>query len=342
MAIARGSSSLLDVEAPSRIALVRALKLGDMLCGVPALRALRAAVPDAEIVLVGLVWARAFAERFDRYLDGFLELPGYPGLAEAPVRVTEIPRFLAEAHAMRFDLAIQLHGSGVVTNPLTVLLGARRNAGFCVPGHWCPDEDGFVPYPDDEPEIRRNLRLMAFLGAPPRGEELEFPLTDDDVDELHALEEASDLEPGTYVCVHPGASVAERRWPPERFAEVADGLARSGFRVVVTGTAAEADVAARVAAGMRTGARVLAGRTSLGALGALLAGARLLVSNDTGVAHLATALRVPSVVLFSPAQVLRWAPLDRTLHRVVPTPASPAAVLAEAEDVLARERAATG
>src|SRR5918911_1178252 len=105
---------------PRRVVLLRALQLGDLLCLVPALRALRAAWPRTELVLVGLPWARMFVERFHSYLDSFREFPGYPGLPEQVPQVERIPAFLASLQQEHFDLALQVHGSGTITNPLTV------------------------------------------------------------------------------------------------------------------------------------------------------------------------------------------------------------------------------
>src|SRR5512133_2022778 len=113
-----------------RIGVLRALQLGDLLCAVPAMRGLRATFPAAAILLVGLPWARAFASRFDRYVDGFLEFPGYPGLPERTPDLAAIPGFLSQAHAQQFDLVIQLHGSGEITNPVALLMGGRATAGF--------------------------------------------------------------------------------------------------------------------------------------------------------------------------------------------------------------------
>src|SRR3954454_15669836 len=90
-------------SAPRRVAIFRALQLGDMLCAVPAFRSLRAAWPGSEIVLIGLPWARAFAQRFDRYIDGFLEFPGFPGLPERVPRFHEIQPFLDRVRAERFE-----------------------------------------------------------------------------------------------------------------------------------------------------------------------------------------------------------------------------------------------
>ena len=85
----------------------------------------------------------------------------------------------------------------------------------------------------------------------------------------------------------------------------------------MTGTADERAITGAVLSAMRESAVDLAGETTLGVLAALLAHSRLLVSNDTGVSHIAAALRVPSVVVFTGSDPARWAPLDRTRHQVV-------------------------
>jgi ADP-heptose:LPS heptosyltransferase len=327
----------LGSPAPQRIAILRALQLGDLLCAVPAFRALRAALPGAHITLIGLPWARNFADRFGRYFDAFLEFPGYPGLPERPVDVRLLPGFLAAAQRERFDLALQMHGCGTITNALVVALGAARTAGFFQMGEYCPDPARFLPYPPSVPEVWRHLRLLDFLGIPLQGEDLEFPLAEKDFAALDAIAGTRELRKGAYACVHPGARAVLRRWPPEDFAAVADALAAWGLRVVLTGSAEERDLTAAVVRTMRAPALDLAGRTSLGALAALLAGARLLVCNDTGVSHLAAALRVPSVVVLHRRSELEgWPPLNRQLHRAVAgvCGVTVAAVLAQIADLL--------
>lgn len=338
------SRQRLGDSAPRRVAVLRALQLGDLLCAVPALRALRAALPEAEIVLVGLPWARAFVERFGDYLNGFIEFPGFPGLPERPPRIDRIPGFLAEMQAEGFDLAIQLHGSGPFINPLTVLFGARACAGFYLPGDYCPDPERFLPWPEDGLEIHRLLRLLEFLGAPTKGDELEFPLREEDFRALDAIDEANDLTPGGFACIHPGASVPERRWFAERFSEVARALAGRGLRVVLTGTAAEAGLTRAVADALPFPCLDLAGRTDLGALGALLSRARMLICNDTGVSHVAAALRAPSVVISTGDNPGRWAPIDRRLHRVLCRDGGVEAdeAVAQAEDLLRAEDVTPG
>lgn len=314
-------NNLLDEHPPRSVVVVRALRLGDLLCAVPALRALRAALPGARITLLGLPLALNFVERYARYLDGFLDFPGFPGLPEQAPGIRHLPAFLASVQQAHFDLAIQMHGSGLVSNPLTMLLGARVNAGFFQPGQYCPDVARFLPYPSDEPELRRHLKLMGFLGFPPKGEDMEFPLYSEDLQSVASVDPQGVLVPGGYICIHPGARATARRWSARRFAAVADRLARQGLHVAVTGGADESDLTAAVARMMKAPSLDLGGRTNIGTLAAVLAGARLLICNDTGVSHMASALHVPSVVIFTASDPMRWAPLDKQRHRVVRQPA---------------------
>lgn len=310
-------SHKLGATSPKRIAVVRALQLGDMLCAIPALRAIRAAYPDARIALVGLPWARDFVTRFGAYLDDFVEFPGFPGLPERPFDAAAAAAFIGNSQRARYDLAIQLHGSGSHVNELIALMGARHAAGFYLPGDYVPDADLFIRWPSSGTEARRLLRITDALGIESRGDELEFPITDLDRAELARVDAARTLDAGGYVCVHPGARFPSRRWLPERFAQVADALAERGLRVVVTGTESERSLTAAVVERMRTPAIDLTGALTLGALGALLGDAALLVSNDTGVSHVAAGVRTRSVVIASGSDAARWAPHDVRRHRVL-------------------------
>jgi ADP-heptose:LPS heptosyltransferase len=305
--------------SPTRIAVVRALPgVGDLLCAVPGLAALRAAHPDAHITLVGLPSAAWFVEAHPRLVDDLLPVAGVPGLPEVVPDAAAARRFHATAVARRFDLAVQLHGSGVTTNPLTTMLGARHQVGAARPDQWQPPGT-VVPYPDDVHEILRVLAVTTAAGAPSVGTDLDLTLTPASRAEARRLLGGPEPAHAPYVCLHPGASRPANRWPAERFAAVADLLAGAGHRVVLTGSPAESPVTAAVASAMTAAPVVdLAGRTSVVTLAAVLAGARLVVSNDTGAAHVAAAVQAPGVVVFhAGGDPARWAPLDRTRHRVV-------------------------
>jgi ADP-heptose:LPS heptosyltransferase len=295
----------------------RALQLGDLLCAVPALRALRTALPDTDISLIGLPWAESFVSRFSHYLDGFLSFPGYPGLPEQPAHIERFPAFLTAVQRMQFDIVLQMHGSGTLTNSLVQLFGADITGGFYYPGHYCPNPRTFMPYPVALSEVQALLALLEHLGVPAQGDALEFPLTAEDEQTCTMSIAPHTLLAGSYACVHPGARLRSRRWWPERFAVVADALAAEGLQIVLTGAADELPLTQTVAAAMHASALDLAGRTTLGALGCVLRGARVLVCNDTGVSHVAAALRVPSVVIACGSDTARWAPSDQARHHVV-------------------------
>jgi ADP-heptose:LPS heptosyltransferase len=312
---------------PKKIAIVRALPgLGDFLCSVPAFRAIRSAFPNAEITLIGLPSARELVNRFDHYLDRWLEFPGFPNIPEVPYDASRTAAFLAEVDS--FDLVLQMHGNGSCMNQFVLQLWAEIHAGFCL-GQ--PPQPYFFPYPEDEPEVRRHLRLLEHLQIPTCGEQLEFPLKAADW-------QACPLIDRPYICLHPGASVADKRWSPKFFAQVAEELSTQGFQIVLTGTASEIALNQSITEAMKCTAIDLTGKTSLGTLAALLKQSQLLICNDTGVSHLADALQVKSVVIFSNSDPNRWSPLDHQNHRIViGEQALPDQVLKEAFDLLELE-----
>lgn len=304
---------------PRSIALFRALKLGDLICFIPAIRALREAYPCAEITLIGLPWAWEFAERFPQYFDDFLTFPGYPGLPEQPVHPADVTNFLHHMQQRHFDVFLQLQGNGTLVNAMAMLTGASVCGGYYPVGHpeqYCPDDFTFLPYPQEKHEIFRHLDLMRFLGIPAASAQLEFPVRTSDRSRLRDLPEWPFVAEAPYVCIHPGG-VSGRRWPPRYFAMLADALAEQGFRIVLTGVEAEKSLAGEVAGYMQHLPVPLIGKTDLGMLAALLQDTSLLLSNDTGVAHLAFALQVPSVVIYTTSAPREWGPLDSTRHRVV-------------------------
>lgn len=305
-----------NLELPiRRIAIFRALFLGDLLCAVPALRALRRRFPQAQITLIGLAWARQVVERLP-YVDRLVPFPGYQDIAEVPYEPERTRAFLAAARAEGYDLAIQMHGDGSVSNGFVAELGARISLGYR-----CGTDSRLttsLPYRPDEHEVLRWLRLVGVLGAQAGDARLEYPIAPMARARAAALLAAAPALHGPLIGLHAGAKDPARRWPAERFAALADALVdRYAARIVLTGADSERPITAAVRRAMRSPALDLAGATDLCAFAAAIGAMDLLVTNDTGASHLAAASGTRSVVLFGPTRPQCWAPLDRERHRVV-------------------------
>lgn len=276
------------------VLVLRALGLGDLLTAVPALRALRRALPGHEVVLAApgrLAAAAAATGLVDRLLP-----------ASAPGRA--VPAELA------WDgpgpaIAVDLHGNGPPSHLLLQRLRPGRLFAYAHPGTPAVAGPSWRP---DEHERERWCRLLDWYGIPADPQDLFIP-------------PPAEVSPAPgVVVVHPGADAAARRWPPERFAAVAGTLRRSGHDVVVTAGAGEGPLARHVAAEAGLAPEAVqggAGDVPFGRLAALVAGARCVVVGDTGLAHLATALGTPSVVLFGPVAPRLWGPPARARHRVL-------------------------
>ena len=300
-----GANLLAQLDMPRKIAVMRASRVGDFICAMPALRALRFAAPQAEIVMITLPVLAELATR-SPYCDRFAPFPGFPGIAQQFFQAKTTLAFLQQMQNERFDLAIQLQGSGVYANPFTLLLGANATAGFVRAEDDPSALDAALVWPERGHETGRLLALMRHIGVETRGEGLAFPLRTEDWRTAGALIEAL---PRPLIGVHAGSHDPRRRWPLDRFAAVIRALLRRHQgTVILLGGTHEAPQNLALADAVGAGTRDLAGRTGLAALGAVIAQLNLLVSNDTGPAHIGYALGTPTVTIYRSGGAERYGP----------------------------------
>jgi heptosyltransferase-2 len=285
--------------------------LGDTVMALPALRALRRAAAAARLMVVGR-WAPLLAGQGVGDL-----LMSYPG------RLGERIALGRTLRAQRSDLAVLL------PNSLESALAAwgwraRRRLGFDTDARHALLTDA-VPRP--EPRLHQADEYAALVGA------LGVQVGDATptwtlesgprADEAQVLLAEAGIAPGVRIVgLHLGAAFgASKRWPPERLGELAARLGARGLAPLLLGSREDQPTAAAVLAAARRPPRSLVGRDHAGLLPWLLSRLACLVSGDTGVAHLAAALGVPTVTLFGPTDPRLTAPrspLARVLHRPVP------------------------
>jgi ADP-heptose:LPS heptosyltransferase len=276
---------LMDPAMPHNrpeLLVLRALKLGDLLVAVPAVHGLRRAFPEHRLILAVPQWLAPIAD----LIGGVDSLLPTPGLND-PLPLTP----------GRIDVAVNMHGNGSESRSIITALGARVSIVHDPPGpQWA---NGIH-------ERERWVRLVRAYGIGADAEDLALEIPT-----------VAPRSPGATI-VHVGAFYGSRQWPMERFARVATTLADDGHEVWFTGSGKERERALRVAelAGLPE-ATVLAGRLTLDEFAAEVAAARLVISADTGAAHLASAYGIPSVVLFGPAPPEEWGPPRSGPHIVL-------------------------
>jgi len=291
MASIFGRSTKMTAVAPA-VVVLRALGLSDLLTAIPALRALADAFPRHPRLLATSATLAPLA-RASGAVD---EVVPADGLDQA------LPQCLHGA-----ALAVNLHDRGPDSHQLLLATAPRRLVAFAHPA--VPASSKGPRWRRDEHEVARWCRLLEDSGitADPTRLDLDLPTGPIPHD-----------VPGATL-IHPGAASPARRWPPERFAQVARSELAQGRWVVVTGAPDEAELAGQVAAeaGLPEHA-VHAGQGGVLAMARMVAAADRVVCGDTGIAHLATALRTPSVVLFGPTSPALWGPPpDRPWHRAL-------------------------
>ncbi|GGA55290.1 hypothetical protein GCM10011490_01440 [Pseudoclavibacter endophyticus] len=276
--------------APADILVLRALGLGDALTGVAALRGLRRGYPGRRLVLAAPTASGGLLRELG-IVDEVLAVPGLVPLPEVSPGL----------------VAVNLHGRGPASHRLLQAARPSRLVAFAAPEAQHPGPE----WREDEHEVDRWCRLVRDAGAECSREDLRLR-------PRAVADQARRRRAGSAtVLVHPGAASASRRWPVDRWRQVSAALSDEGHRVVVTGAAAEAPLGRAVAEGL-PGVEDHTGRYRLSDLSDRVRDADLVLSADTGVAHLATGWCVPSVVLFGPVPPARWGPaIDAGLHSVL-------------------------
>lgn len=309
----RTSLTQFDQLNPRRICIIKPSALGDVVQAMPLLEPLSTRFPG-----VPLSWV------INRELSGLLT--GHPQIDEV------IPfdrqgglggwlRMLRQLRRRRFDLVIDLQGllrSAVMCTatgaPLRIgLETAREGARFAC--HVTLPETGRLV-----PAHARYWRVAEALGAGEQPRRLQLAIPPQDRAAAHKL--LADL-PRPIVAIHPGARWETKRWPPEKFAEIArTAVAEHGAGVVLLGSPSEAsltaDVQRKIQHDRPESVRDLAGKTSLKQLAALLEIADVVVSNDSGPMHLAAELGTPVVGIFTCTDPIRSGP-PGTQHALIST-----------------------
>ncbi len=317
-AVARLWPRRTGASPPRRILLLRLERIGDLLMSASAIASVRTHAPGATIDLVVGSWNRAIADR----LPGIdrVETLDAPWLARGSA-AAGIGRLVSTAWSWRrrdYDLAINFEGD-VRSHALVALGGARRRVGFAMAGGG-PLLTDVVEHRPDRHTADNAAALVAAAfpeAASAAGSTPGFRL---DVPEAARRAARELLGPhARYLVVHASGGRAIKQWDLDRFAAAATAIARDlGAAVVLSGTPGDAPLTGQDRAALPPDVPVvdLTGRPDLLVLAAVLEGARLVLTGDTGPMHLAAAVGAPVIAVFGPSMPVRYAPRD-TPHRVV-------------------------
>jgi heptosyltransferase-2 len=296
-----------------QILVVQTAFLGDVVLTTPLLRELHRVHPRARLTVLTTRTGRE-ALRDLRYVDRLLIFDkswGVSGLRSF-ARLTRLLR--SEA----FDIAIGAQRS-TRTGQLLWISGAPLRIGFeGAPGAWAYHRR--VAWNGEAHAVRRYLDLASAVGGDPAGADPQPELGVDpgaDARIAGLLEEEGIPAGQPFVCVAPGSRRRTKRWRPEGFAEVISAVEGNGMPVVLVGTMHERALCRRVASASGTSAVVLAGRTGVRELIALVARASVVLANDSGTAHVASAVGTPVVSVFGPTSPADGRSAFGALNRVV-------------------------
>jgi ADP-heptose:LPS heptosyltransferase len=303
-----------------RIAVLRGGGLGDLMFAEPAIRALAHAYPRARITLLCFPAQAALLRGRPSPVHRVEVLPVYPGVRPGTEDPAAAAAWLQRMRDQRFDLAVQVHGGGRFSNPFLLKLGARHTVGLATRD--ATPLERTMSYVYYQNEVFRALEVVGLAGARPVALEAALEVTPDDRARARLLLPEGD---GPLLVIHPGATDLRRRWPADRFAEVAARAVDAGMRVAVVADVSERDLAdglvarARQALAPMVAGRLtsLAARADLGQLLGVFAHAHVVLGNDSGPRHLAQATGAATVGIFWIGNLINAGPLTRERQRAL-------------------------
>ncbi|OGB23741.1 MAG: lipopolysaccharide heptosyltransferase II [Burkholderiales bacterium RIFCSPLOWO2_02_FULL_57_36] len=314
-------------EKANNILCIRLDYLGDVLMCTPAMRAIKDSRSDRCITLLSSAGGAATAP-FIPEIDAVIEYAA-PWMKNSSAHDAGLDLDLVQAlNARRFDAAViftTYSQSALPAALLCYLAGIPLRLAHCRENpyqlltDWIADTE---PQAEVRHEVRRQLDLVSAVGCRSADERLSFKVPAPNA--AWANRRLSTLGIDTqkpWVLIHPGATAASRRYPPSHWITVTRTLtSQLGYPIVFTGSADEEELIEGIRRAAEPSAFSLAGELDLGKLGAMIACAPVVVSNNTGPAHIAAALGRPLVVLYALTnpQHTPWQTRRRVLYHDVP------------------------
>lgn len=314
-------------DQAGRLLCVRLDSLGEVLMCTPALRALRESMPSRHITLLTSPGGAALQPFIPEIDDAIAYEAPWSKSSQAHRAQTDLA-FAAALAEHGFDGAVIFTSYSQSPLPAALLchlaniplrLAHCRENPYLLLTDWLPD-----PEPDRviRHEVRRQLDLAAHIGGAPSSTRMSFTVRPADDDAIRGRLRVLGIGPGQqWIALHPGASAASRRYPPTHWMKVIRQLhGRVACPLVLTGSTDEQGLVDEIRAGCGVPVHSLASQLGLGELGAALKLAAVVVSNNTGPAHIAAAVGTPLVNLYAMTnpQHTPWQVRNRLLYHDVP------------------------
>lgn len=302
-----------DWQAVRRVLVVRLRSIGDTVLATPALQALRRFLPEAQIDILLEDWVAPV-------LEGFQDVDRIVTVKRGDIR--ERARVAKELRSQHYDVAFNLHG-GTTATILTRATGARHRVGYRsfrysrLHNHAAPPANDLWGQAATH-SVEQQLALLGWMGVPVSDRPpTHLAVTAEAAASIAAKLRAEGLDDATpFALIHPAAAFETKQWAAENFARVADELAAQGLRIVAVAAPFEAQT---INALRENSSASIAAFTdlSLPEVTALASRSRLFVGNDSGIAHIASAVHTPAVVIFGSSNVAHWRPWANPLSEIV-------------------------